>query len=367
MPPVNIMIKPVSSACNMRCGYCFYADVAARREQADYGAMDQETMRELVRKVFLYADGSVAFSFQGGEPTLAGLPFYRAFIGAVRQYNSRSLPVTYALQTNGYAIDDGLLDFFAQQGFLLGVSLDGTRAAHDGCRKDRAGNGTYDRVRENIARIRARGIAYNILCVVTASLAAQGKACWDSLKEHQYLQFIPCIDDFSGTPGAYSLSAEAYGRFLIETFGCYEKAYYSGHPVSERRFDNYIGILLGRQPEACGMNGVCGQYFVAEADGGIYPCDFYVLDRWRMGNIHESSLRRMVGSEAALEFRRSSLAFRDACAHCPWAFLCRGGCRRDRESTDRKNRFCKSYTLFFDACYDRMQRLAEAVAKRQAR
>ena len=139
MPPVSMMIKPVSSACNMHCRYCFYADVASRRETADYGVMDEAVLRELVRKAFLYADQSVAFSFQGGEPTLAGLPFYEAFLRAVRRYNSRNLPVTCALQTNGCKLDDALLDFFAEQRFLLGVSLDGTRKTHDACRRDHQG------------------------------------------------------------------------------------------------------------------------------------------------------------------------------------------------------------------------------------
>lgn len=366
MPPVSMMIKPVSSACNMHCRYCFYADVASHRETADYGVMDETVLRELVRKAFLYADQSVAFSFQGGEPTLAGLPFYEAFLRAVRRYNSRNLPVTCALQTNGYELDDALLDFFAEQRFLLGVSLDGTQRTHDACRRDRQGSGTYERVRKNIERIRARGIAYNILCVVTPEIASRGKECWDSLKEHRYLQFIPCIDGFSGPPGVDSLSAADYGRFLIDTFDCYEKAIYAGNPVSERRFDNYIGILLGREPEQCGMSGVCGQYFAAEADGGIYPCDFYVLDAWRMGDIRRSSLLRMAQSDAARSFRGASLEKPAVCRQCRWAFLCRGGCRRDRENAEGINRFCESYTRFFEARCERMRRLAAAVGGRKA-
>lgn len=370
MPPLSIMIKPASSSCNMRCRYCFYADVASNRENANYGTMSLETARRLIRRAFLYADGSVSFAFQGGEPTLAGLGFFQDFLNAVRQCNARSLPVYYALQTNGYALTDELCAFFAENRFLLGVSLDGTREIHDALRRDAQGQGTYDRVLQGIGRLKKHGVEYNILCVVTAAVAARAKDCWDSLKEHRFLQYIPCIDAFSGELRDYSLSAEAYGHFLTDTFVCYEQAYFSGHPVSERRMDNYLAMLMGQPPELCGMSGVCGHYFLAEADGGIYPCDFYVLDDWRLGNIQTDSLQRMAKGETAQRFRQRSRVLPPACAQCSWLFLCHGGCRRDREpyiqSQPSENRFCKSYRMFFEACYPRMQALARHIAKADA-
>ncbi len=366
MPPLSIMIKPVSSACNMSCRYCFYADVAAHREIMSYGTMSRETMRALIRRAFMYADGSVSFAFQGGEPTLAGVVFYRDFVQTVGRYNTRNLPVSYALQTNGYALTDEMCVFFAENRFLVGVSVDGTRDIHNAIRPDRERCGSYDQVMRGIDMLRSHGVEYNILCVVTAPIAAQSKACWENLKRHQYLQFIPCIDAFDGQRQAFSLSAEVYGQFLIDAFACYERAYYAGKPVSERRFDNYLSMLLGRRPEACGMNGVCGIYFLAEADGGIYPCDFYVLDDWRLGNINETSFQRMEKSERARAFWTLSCVLPAACRTCSWLRLCRGGCRRDREpfvdGTPQENRFCQSYRMFFQACLPRMKKLARKIA-----
>ena len=139
MPAVSIMVKPVSGACNMNCRYCFYSDVMARRETAIYPKMSIEALEVLVRRAFRYADGPVSFSFQGGEPTLAGPEFYDALVRFERMYNTRGLPVHNAVQTNGYALSDEMIDLFAREHFFLGVSLDGDAVAHDGMRPDRAG------------------------------------------------------------------------------------------------------------------------------------------------------------------------------------------------------------------------------------
>ena len=372
MPALSMMVKPVSSRCNMRCEYCFYADVAAHRETPDYGVMTRDTMRALVRKAFIYAEGSVSFSFQGGEPTLAGAAFYRDFLCEVSRCNSRGLPVSFALQTNGYAVSDELLTLFAEHGFLLGVSLDGPVDMHDARRKDAAGRGTYHRVIRTIEKLRAFGIPYNILCVVTAETARRSRETWDALREHRYLQFIPCIDGLEGGQNPHSLSPEAYGRFLIETYELYERAFRAGRPVSERRFDNYLSILAGLPPEDCGMCGQCGLYYVAEADGSVYPCDFYALDEWKMGNINTMSLARMEKSSPSKAFRQASLRLPEICQGCEYFSLCRGGCRRYREpfreGLPGKNRFCKSYRMFFDACLPRMNALTERVlAERKSR
>ena len=365
MPPLSMMIKPVSSSCNMRCRYCFYADVSAHREVTNYGMMNQETMVQLIRRAFVYADNSISFSFQGGEPTLAGLGFFRSFVKTVQQYNSRNIPVSYALQTNGYALDDDFCAFLAEHRFLVGVSVDGTKDIHDALRRDTQGQGTYTKVMNTIRRLQKHGVEYNILCVVTAPAARRGAECWHSLSHHRYLQFIPCIDDFCGSMQEYSLNAEAYGQFLIDTFSCYEQAWRAGSPISERRFDNYLSILLGQQPEACGMCGVCGLYFLVESDGSVYPCDFYVLDEWRMGNVNSVSLQRIAKSENSQSFRETSRLLPDACHSCQWLSLCRGGCRRDREPSvlykDYSNRFCDSYKMFFEACFTRLNNLAKQI------
>lgn len=367
MPPLSIMIKPVSGMCDLRCRYCFYADVSAHREKAILGKMSEDTARALIRRAFIYADGSISFAFQGGEPTLAGLGFYEKFISLVGEYNTRSLRIAYSLQTNGCTLTDEFCAFFAKHNFLIGVSLDGTRETHNAARVNAAGEGSYDRVLRGIKLLQKHKVEFNILCVVTEAVAKAPRAVWQALAPHGYIQFIPCIDDFDGKGSAFSLSAKSYGEFLIATFDLYEAAFLRGKPIRERRFDNYLSMLLGNMPEHCGMAGQCGLYFLVEADGSVYPCDFYVLDMWRMGNVCETSFARMEKSECMTAFRQMSLQKPSACRDCIWYRLCCGGCRRDREQVlgDAlgENRFCESYRMFFAARGARMLALAKRISE----
>lgn len=367
MSALSIMVKPVSGACNMHCRYCFYSDVMAHRETAVYPRMSIEALETLVRRAFRYADDSLCFSFQGGEPTLAGEEFFEALVRFERMYNTRGIPVQNAVQTNGYALSDEMIDLFAREHFFLGVSLDGDAVAHDGMRPDRAGAPTFERIRSNIARLEAAGVEFNILCVVNEPVARRPVEVFEALAPYRHLQFIACLDGLDGAKRAYSLTPESYLGFLKKTFDLYERAFFGKHPVSVRSFDNYIGILLGVPPENCAMGGVCGRYFLIEADGGVYPCDFYVLDQWRMGNILETPFNRLAASDTARSFREESLAVPEKCRSCRWYRLCRNGCKRERDPLTGLNRWCESFRGFFEYAGPRLLRLAEAVRARDSR
>ena len=227
-----------------------------------------------MRRAFRCADGQISFAFQGGEPTLIGpCPFFEALMRFERSTH-RGLAVSNAVQTNGYDMPEELLSFFVREGFLIGVSLDGDRAAHDLLRLDRDGAPTYDRVRANMERFKRAGAEFNILCVVNEYVARRPREVFQALAPCHNLQFIACLDDFDGEKTDYSLTEESYLRFLKITFDLYYEAFCAGRPVSIRNFDNYLGILLGIPPESCAMSGQCGQYFLIEADGSVYPCDF---------------------------------------------------------------------------------------------
>ncbi len=347
--------------CNMHCRYCFYVDEASHRMTSSFGRMCDDTVNTLVRKAFVYADGAVSFTFQGGEPLLAGLDFYRTFVKTVGEYNTRRISVSYALQTNATLLDDGFCAFFAEHGFLIGVSLDGTRDIHDSLRRDRYGEGTHSSVMSGIRLLQKHNVDFNILCVVTKLVAENISKAWRELSKYGHLQFIPCIDGLSGETSDFSICAEDYGKALVEIFDLYRAAFFTASPVRERRMDNYLSMLLGYLPEHCGMSGRCGQYFLCEADGGVYPCDFYVLDEWLMGNINETSFARMAKSDTMQRFLEEGSSFSDTCKGCKYFALCFGGCRRDREPSLDKNRFCESYKYFFDRRLADMQRLAAAI------
>ena len=362
MPPISVLIKPASSLCNMRCKYCFYADITDNREVKSYGIMSEETLENLIKKAFEYASGSATFAFQGGEPTLAGLDFYRKLLEFEKKYNVNKIPVQNAIQTNGFIIDEEWAKFLADNKFLVGLSMDGTKDIHDSLRIDAAGKGTFARVQKTARLFNKLGVEFNILCVVNNFIARSPKKVYDSLKEYGFIQFIPCLDTFDGEKKVFSLTPERYTEFLKVTFNEYYKDFCAGHPISVRNFDNYIGMLLGRPPENCAMAGVCTCYTVVEGDGSVFPCDFYVLDEWKLGNINENSFAELITGDMAKKFVGVSTHRNEECKECRWYPLCRGGCRREREpiidGTPSLNRFCECYKKFFDACYPKMEEIA---------
>ncbi len=366
MPPLSVLIKPASGLCNMRCRYCFYADVTEHRQIPSYGIMTAETTDALVRQAFAFASGSAAFAFQGGEPTLAGADYYRHFIEAVERYNEKHIPVRYAMQTNGYDLPDELLEILSAHHFLVGISLDGTGAIHDAARVDASGEGTFRRVTKNIARLRDAGIEYNILTVVTNRTAKEISTVYNFLRSrgYRYVQFIRHVDGFGDTeePSVWSLTPERYLNFLKTAFGYYYDDILAGKYMSVREFDNFVMLAAGRPAECCGMNGVCPANLVVEADGGAYPCDFYVLDEWKLGNVRDTGIRELLESDTAKRFRARSHKIDEKCRSCRWFRLCYGGCARYREPAGedglRLSKYCESWQAFFEWAAPKLMTLA---------
>ena len=342
MPPLSLLIKPVSGRCNMRCRYCFYADEVSGRASGDAGVMTERTLENLTARAFRYAEDAVYFAFQGGEPTLAGADFYRQALALQARYNPGRVQVFNSIQTNGLCLPDGLIDLLSENRFLVGVSLDGTQAIHDAYRPDAAGNATWARVRENIARLRQAGCAVNILCVVTREVAEHPWEVFETLSEYGYLQFIPCLDS-PGRDCPWVPDAQSFGHFLTETFRLYRRAMQSGRYVSVRLFDNWLNMQAGREPDSCAQCGRCAPYFVVEADGSVYPCDFYAQDEWRLGNINETTFERLSRSPLEQRFLQGSYAVPQACQTCRSYPLCRNGCRRERDEATGLNRYCAGY------------------------
>ena len=375
MPPLSILIKPASGLCNMRCRYCFYADVAEHREISSYGVMTRDTAEALIRRAFEFADGEATFAFQGGEPTLAGADYYRFFIDTVNRFNEKKLPVHYAMQTNGYDVSDELCEILRENRFLVGVSLDGTGAVHDAARIDAAGEGTFRRVNETIAKFKKYGIDFNILTVVTEKTAKNTAEVYRYLRSrgYKFVQFIRHVDGFGDAedPTEWSLTPKRYINFLKTAFGYYYDDIMAGKYMSVREFDNYVMLAAGRPAECCGMNGVCPANLVVEADGGAYPCDFYVLDEWKLGNVRDASIRSLLESDTAKRFRARARKIDEKCRACRWYALCRGGCARYREPAGedglRLNKYCESYLEFFPWAAPKLMTLARMAAEGKIR
>ena len=366
MPALSLLIKPASGNCNMRCRYCFYADELDNREIRSYGKMSVDTMHTIVEKAMEYGDYECTIAFQGGEPTLAGLDFYRDLVAYVTAHeNPKKLKIHYALQTNGYLINEEWAAFLGENHFLVGVSLDGLKEIHDRYRLDAAGKGTYQRVISAIRLLEKHQVEYNILTVVTAATARNGQKIYNYFKKNHfgYQQYIECLDPIGEEPGQheYSLTPEKYGEFLKSMFDAWYLDMRSGTYVYNRYFENLMMIMAGQQPESCNMRGVCGKQWVFEADGSVYPCDFYALDQWCLGNINKNSFEEMDQKRDELGFIQWSMRQQEDCQKCRWFGLCRNGCRRNREPVTaehtNRNYFCKSYQMFFEYAYPRLEEI----------
>jgi len=364
MPPINILIKPASGNCNMRCTYCFYADEQEHRSVSSHGIMSKNTMHRIVDKAMEYGDGVCTLAFQGGEPTLAGLDFYEDLAEyAAHVPNPKKIRFQYAIQTNGYNIDEQWARFWAKNRYLVGISLDGPKEIHDRYRKDASGQGTYNKIMASIRLLEKYRVDYNVLTVVTAATARSGQKIYNFYKKNKihYQQYIECLDPLREMPGGqeYSLTPKRYETFLKSLFDAWYLDVKADKSVYNRYFDNLLMIMDRQVPESCNMRGVCGKQWVIEADGSVYPCDFYALDQWLLGNINEDSFETMDLKREELGFIRWSMKTHEDCKNCTWYPLCRGGCRRNREPVTKdstgKNYFCDAYKGFFEYAYPRLE------------
>lgn len=350
MPPLSIMIKPASSICNLRCKYCFYHSLADARESFSYGIMRAETADTLIEKALSFADGeSVYFAFQGGEPLFAGLSYFERFVATVKALNVKKSPIYYSMQTNGTLIDAQWADFLRDNGFLVGLSLDGDQDANR-FRVDAQRDYTFNKVTESARLLQSKGVDFNILIVTTGYTADHVERVYRYLtgQGYRYLQFIPCLRPFGDqTESDLYMTVEQYGEFLIRLFNLYVKDYVRGSYVSIRQFDNWVRLYLGDRPEQCGVCGHCSHQFVVEGNGNVYPCDFYCLDEWLLGNIEQDSFDVLAHAPRAVAFIKESLAVPEKCRQCPYYGVCRaGGCKRSRADRD----YCAAYRKFFGAC-----------------
>lgn len=370
MASITFLIKPASSSCNLRCNYCFNLSQAEQRSIHSYGMMSEETLESIVKKGLEYADDGCAFAFQGGEPTLVGLGFYKRFTEFEKQYNIHNVKISNSIQTNGTLIDEDWARFLHDNNFLVGLSLDGDSKVHNLHRTSPEGKGSFNRVMKTAKLFDSLNVKYNILTVVTSNTSRRAERIYNFFKRNRfgYIQFINCLDPLGEEPGrqSYSLKPHYLERFLKSLFDLWYNDLINGEYVSIRYFDNLVRILLGQSAEACNMNGICTCNCVIESDGSMYPCDFYMLDEWRLGSIITDSIDEILQNNKAKEFILSSAKKNQTCTDCRWNFLCRGGCRRERVVLNNnelgENYFCSAYSSFFDYSYERLTHAAQIAA-----
>ena len=356
MPPINILIKPASGLCNLDCKYCFYHSLQKEQNLNSSEMMSLDILDNTVKKAFKFAERHVSFGFQGGEPTLRGLDFFIEFIKLIKKYNTKNINVNKYIQTNGLVINDEWADFFVKNNFLVGLSLDGPLRIHNTYRKKPNNEGSFSDVMKTVEIFNKHKIEYNILYVVTSKTAKEGKKIYTWLKDKNfnYLQFIPCLDPMTAKRGSfnYSLSPQLFSKFLNDTFDCWYKDFINNKYISIRFIDNIVKIAGGQSAESCDMKGHCSIQNVIEANGNIYPCDFYAMQDWLLGNIKEIDFHDIFNSNKAREFISESLYRPNKCKKCRWLTLCRNGCKRHR--VNGLNYYCNSYQTFFNKNIDKI-------------
>ncbi|MCI8872397.1 MAG: anaerobic sulfatase maturase [Lachnospiraceae bacterium] len=371
MPPISVLIKPSSGMCNMTCDYCFYCDETQKRTQESYGFMSEATLKNVIRKTMLRAEGTACYTFQGGEPTLRGLDFFEKVLFYQKQYNKKGVQVYNSLQTNGLSMDETWCRFLRENRFLTGISLDGIQKTHDACRHSRKDNApTFDRICKSIALLETHHVEFNILTVVNQTVSQNIQEIYAFYKRQKwnFQQYIACLDPLKEPHGqnSYSIPPESYGQFLTELFRLWYKDWKKNRQPYIRQFENYIAILLGQFPESCDQRGTCSIQYAVEADGSVYPCDFYMTDEYRLGNFNEHRLDEIDAKRREISFLERSLLLDQSCKLCTYYSLCKGGCQRNRdwnpETKTYQNYFCQSYRMFFDACLDGLTEAANSLS-----
>ena len=338
---LTLLIKPSSSNCQLRCRYCFYMEESRNRETADYGFMKDQTALAVIEKAvsFCSDDGEITFMFQGGEPTLIGVEWYERFIASAEANKKEKQTIQYAIQTNGMLLDDAWFTLLKKHDFLVGISIGGYQRNHDLFRLDAGNQKTWNRVIHACRRCRQEGIRFNVLTVLTENLAKYPKEYYDFVKKEDFdwIQLIPCLSEDEKTP--YALSPKSYASFFVELFDLWYAEVRSGKQRSIGLFDDILNMMQGYAPGQCGRLGRCSRQYVVEADGSVFPCDFYCTDAWKLGNICSDSMNELSDGKLRNAFLNRDVKEMETCSRCRYRNICHGGCIRQR-SCFYSRKFC---------------------------
>ncbi len=369
----DILAKPAGPDCNMACTYCFYSGVCSLFGEAKTHRMSEAVLEEMIRQVMSQSGPEVSIGWQGGEPTLMGREFFEKAVKLEMRFG-RGKVVGNGLQTNGILIDRAWARLFKEFSFLIGLSIDGPEHIHDHYRRTKRGRGSWSRVTDSVKLMLDEGVSVNALTVVNDYSARFPREIYEFHKGLglTYMQFIPCVEidpERPGTIAPFSVSAEAYGAFLIGVFDQWRSDFIDGVPTTSIRFfESLLFTYAGFAPPECTLADVCGTYVVVEHNGDVFSCDFFVEPPWRLGNIMSESLTGMLNSATQDEFGRQKSDLPPRCTACEWLGLCRGGCTKDRFHNPRDSRLnylCEAFRLFFAHADGDMRQLVSEWAKKQ--
>ena len=378
-PAFHIMLKPRGAICNLDCEYCYFLSKEMLYPGSRFRMAD-DLLAEYTRQyIDAHRSPIVTFGWQGGEPTLMGLDFFRRAVAHQQTFSKPGLQIHNALQTNGVTLDDEWCRFFREHNFLIGISIDGPRELHDAYRIDKGGAPTFERVMRGLELLKRHGVEFNVLTTVHAANADHPLDVYRFLRDEvdtQFMQFIPIVERDNDTGfqqgeqvTARSVAGRQYGRFLVSIFDEWVRRDVGG--VYVQIFDVALAAWAGGRPGLCIFEETCGGALALEHNGDLYSCDHYVEPRYKLGNLQEVSLVEMVGSEQQRQF---GLAKRDTlpryCRECEVRFVCNGGCPKNRilhtpDGEPGLNYLCAGYKAFFNHIDRPMNIMASLLQERK--
>jgi uncharacterized protein len=367
------MIKPRGPICNLACEYCYYLPKTRLYPNSNF-RMSPRLLEDFTRQMFAAQPGLQAdFTWQGGEPTLMGLDFFKEAVRLQKKYAPPGVRVTNALQTNGTKITPAWCRFFKENNFLIGLSLDGPPEIHGAFRYSVSGRQQFDSTMRAVRLLKGHGVDLNILSCVHKANQDHPLEVYRFLRDRvgaQFIQFIPIIQrelDPRGREMAAvterSVKAEAYGQFLVSVFD--EWVQNDVGKVFVQIFDVALGIYTGRPASLCVFAETCGRAMVLEHNGDLFACDHFVDPEHLLGNLAERPLNEMVDSDTQMSFGRAKLdKLPQVCLDCEVRFLCNGGCPRNRDEKGL-NLLCEGYMSFFRHIDAPMRTMRELLSKQR--
>jgi uncharacterized protein len=372
------MVKPTGAQCNLDCSYCFFLKKDQLYPESDF-RMSDEVHEAYIRQLFDSQQvPRITVAWQGGEPSLMGLDFFRRSMELQEKYRKPGISVENTFQTNGILLDDEWCRFFKENDFLVGLSMDGPKDLHDNYRKDKGGHGTFERVMTAARKLQEHRVEFNVLCTVNATNADHPLSVYrffrDRLKA-QYLQFIPIVEriNVNGQTGSQegdrvterSVRPEQWGRFLNEIFDEWVKRDVGRTFVLN--FDGALAGWLGKAGTVCIFGRTCGDGLALEHNGDLYSCDHFVEPGYLLGNILQSPLETLADSAQQRKFGQSKWdSLPGACRKCDFLFACNGECPKNRflDTPDGEpglNYLCNGYKSFFEHSDPQMRIMAELI------
>ena len=368
--PFMLLIKPAGADCNLSCEYCFYLDKSRLYPESRRHRMGRPVLERLIGSYLATEQPQYVFCWQGGEPTLMGLDFFRHITDLQQRYGHDGAVVANSLQTNATLIDDDLAAHLARYRFLVGCSLDGPGSVHDRYRRSRGGNPSHAATLQGIEVLRRHGVAVNILVLVSQANVRRAREVYRYLTDRGFLhqQYIPCVEfTATGDQQPFAVDGEEWGEFLCELFDVWQGE--DVFRVSIRDFDACLERLVTGKITVCTGDRNCCRYFVVEHNGDIYPCDFFVSPEHRLGNIRDLSWAEARVARGYRDFGALKANWNEACEDCACLELCHGDCLKFRPPGGRWPRslssLCAGWRRFHEHSRARFAELAGEFRARQ--